>query len=157
MPDYAGAKAAIRARLAANWATTPITYQNEPPRGQNDDPPAPWPPRDGDGFPLSWVNLEIAGTGSRIVGQGTPGNHVWRYDGIIYVHVFTPINTGIELGDQYAVAIGEIFRAAKFYDTTPGFCVRSLAPSIDDAESGDDNGNWSRTTMHCDFTYWHRG
>ncbi|NGO50428.1 hypothetical protein [Allomesorhizobium camelthorni] len=150
MPDYAGAKAAIRSRLETNWTTTRITYQNETPAD-------PWPPVDGSGVLQPWANLEIVGSGSRIVGQGTPGNHVWRYDGIIYVHVFTPVGAGIELGDQYAVAIGEIFRAAKFYDATPGFGVRTLAPSIDDADSGDDDGNWSRTTMHCDFTYWHRG
>lgn len=150
MPDYAGAKAAMRARLAAGWTTTRITYQNETPAD-------PWPPVDGNGVLQPWVNLEIVGAPSSIVGTGTRGNHVWTYQGNIFVHVFTPVGSSDEMGTQYAVAIGELFRAAEFYNATPGFCVRTLAPSIDDGDSADDDGNWFRTTMSVDFTYWHRG
>lgn len=150
MPDYPGAKAAIRARLEANWSTTRITYQNE-------TPAEPWPPMDVNAVLQSWVNLEIIGTGHWIVGIGVPGNRVWRYDGDILVHVFTPVGSGLDLGDKYANQIGEIFRAKQFYNEVPGFGVRTLAPSIDDGGSADDDGNWFRTTMTCEFTYWHRG
>ena len=52
---------------------------------------------------------------------------------------------------------GEIFRAAKFYDDGLGSYVRTLAPQVDGGGSGSDDGKWFRTTMTCDFTYWHRG
>ena len=150
MADYAGAKAAIKSRLSTNWTTTRITYQNE-------DPAEPWPPKRANESPAPWVNLEITGTGSQIWTFGTDGNRGWRYDGIIQVHVFVPTGEGIELADQYAVTIGEIFRAAKFYDDGLGSYVRTLAPQVDGGGSGSDDGKWFRTTMTVDFTYWHRG
>lgn len=150
MADYAGAKAAIRARLETGWTTTRITFQNE-------QPASPWPPVNGDAEIVPWVNLEVVGTGSQIWTFGTEGNRGWRYDGLIYVHVFTPVNTGEAIANQYAVAIGELFRAAKFYDEDPGSYIRTLSPQVDDGDSGSDDGNWFRVTMTVDFTYWHRG
>lgn len=150
MPDIAGAKAAIKARLDANWATTRITYGNA-------QPADPWPPVDGSGVLVPWVNLEIRSLDSEIAGTGTPGNHVWKYYGLILVHVFVPVGSGTELADQYAATIGEIFRAKEFYNSTPGYAIRSLSPNNDDGDSASDDGNWFRVTMTCPFTYWHRG
>jgi hypothetical protein len=147
--DYAGAKAAIRSRLDAGWTTTRITYQNE-------DPAEPWPPVRGNGSPAPWVNLEIVPAGSQIWTFGTDGNRGWRYDGFINVHVFVPVGEGIELADTYAVTIGELFRAAKFYDDGTGNYIRTLAPQVDGGGSSDDDGKWFRVTMTVDFTYWHR-
>lgn len=150
MADYAGAELAIRARLEANWTANRITFQNETPAD-------PWPPVDGDGILLPWVNLEIECFNSEIFGQGRPGNHVYRYDGLIQVHVFTPIGTGPEVGKQIAVDIGEIFRRKKFYDDTPGCCVRTEDPYPEGGNSSSDDGAWFGTTMTCAFVYWHRG
>ena len=149
MADYAGAKAAIRSRLEDNWTTTPITYQNE-------EPEQPFPPKRGNGSLAPWVNLEIIGAGSGIWTFGTPGNRGWRYPGEIHVHVFVPVGEGIEQADQYACDIGEIFRAAKFYDDDAGCYVRTLSPQVDGGGSGDDDGKWFRVTMTVDFNYWHR-
>jgi hypothetical protein len=151
--DYAGAKAAIRARLAGAWTTTRITYQNE-------QPAAPWPPVTGSGTNAvlqPWVQLEIKDLGSQIWEFGTATNRGWRYDGIIYVHVFVPVGTGDATAEQYAVQIGEIFRAAKFYDDGLGSCVRTLSPEVGNGGPGDDDGNWFCVTASVDFTYWHRG
>ncbi len=150
MPDFAGAKAAIRSRLEAGWTTTRITYQNE-------TPAAPFPPTGAGAVLVPWVNLEVEGGEAEIVGTGTPGNHVWTYEGTIMVHVFVPIGSGDALATQYAITIGELFRAAQFYDSTPGFAVRTLAPSVDPGGSADDDGLWFRVTMSVDFVYWHRG
>lgn len=149
MANFAGAKAAIRSRLEAGWTTTRITYQNE-------DPAEPWPPVRGSGSPAPWVNLEIISAGGGIWTFGTDGNRGWRYDGLIHVHVFVPVGEGIEQADQYADTIGELFRAAKFYDDGNGNYVRTLAPLPSDGGSGDDDGKWFRVTMTCDFVYWHR-
>ncbi|MER8615968.1 hypothetical protein NKG99_03805 [Mesorhizobium sp. M1409] len=152
MADYAGAKAAIREWLEDNWTTTPITYQNE-------DPEQPWPPLRTSGSPAPWIHLRIRDTGSRIWTFGTANNRGWRYDGQIIVHVFTPVGEGTAEADQCAVAIGEIFRAAKFYDDGLGSYIRTLAPEViggDNATESED-GKWFGVTMSVDFTYWHRG
>ena len=150
MADYAGAEAAILDRLQAGWTITTVTFQNETPAGD-------WPPVNDRGELVPWVNLEIECFGSEIVGQGKPGNHVYRYDGLIEVHVFTPAGSGKALGKEYAVAIGEIFRRKKFYDETPGCYVRTEDPYPAGGNSSSDDGNWFGTTMTCGFTYWHRG
>lgn len=113
---------------------------------------------DEDGVLLPWVNLEIIGSGSDLAGAGgLPGNLRWTYDGEILIHVFVPVGSEDEEATRLALAAGEVFRAKKFYDAVPGYYVRTLTPSIDDGDSGDDDGNWFRCTMSCDFTYWHRG
>jgi hypothetical protein len=154
MPDYAGAKVAVGARLAANWSTTPIVLPNRSkPDGWNQQ----WPPVDADALLLPWAHLEIVGAGSEIAGTGTRGNHLWHYFFDILVHVFAPVGEGQGRADTYANQIGEIFRAAEFYNDTPGYCVRTLAPAVDDGSKGDDDGNWWRVTMSVPATYWHRG
>lgn len=151
---YAGAKLAVRARLEAGWATTRIAVKNE-------TPAEPWPPTDPVSLePQPWVLLEIAGRGGRIFAQGQRGNHLWHYERTILVHVFVPKGAGDELATRYAEQIGELFRAAQFYDdVTPGAYVRCLTPSIDedDDSTADEDGLWYRRTVSIDMTYWHRG
>jgi hypothetical protein len=147
MPSYAEAKAAIEARLRAQWTTTPIAVENgkEVKKvDQNKDPSA-------------WVYLEIADAGSTQVGIGAPGNQLWVYDGLIHVHVFVPVGSGTSLPRRYADQIGDIYRAARFYAEAPGFEVRCGAPRTGDAGSGSDDGLWYRVTASIPFEYYHRG
>ena len=152
MPDYAGAVAAIRDRLAANWTTTPIAYQNLPFA-------APTDPNSGN--PSPWVFLEVIGNGSDLRTVGQPGNHDWTYRGHILCHVYVPVNDGIETAHAHAVALGEIFRAKQFYDASPPSCVRTgyggEGPRTDGGGTDADDGNWFRVTMTCPFEYYHRG
>lgn len=147
MADYAGAVAAIKQRLIDNWTATPIAFLNEgdPVQGDIDERPAPW------------VLCEIVGTDSELRGVGTPGSHVWRYFGLVRMHVYVPAGSGAEIGLQHAVALGEIFRAATFYNATAGHEVRTLSPSIDGPDSGSDDGKWFRVTATVEFQYWHKG
>lgn len=148
MGDYAGAVAAIKQRMADNWTTTPVGYQNEP------DPQT----MDGNGVPAPWVYFEVIGNTSDLRGMGRPGDHVWLYAGMIAAHVFVPMNTGTDLAQQLAVAIGEIFRAAAFYrDDATGSIVRTWSPRTDGGESGAEDGNWFRVTCRIPFEYLHRG
>lgn len=152
MADYAGAVAAIRDRLAANWTTTPIAYQNE-------TFTAPTDPNSGN--PSPWVFLEVIGNGSELRAVGAGATQEWIYRGHILVHVFVPINDGAATAQQYAATIGEIFRAAQFYDATAGHCVRSgyggEGPSTDGGGKDADDGLWFRVTMTCPWEYYFRG
>lgn len=152
MADYAGAVAAIRQRLADNWTTTPIAFQNETP------PTDPFPPIDPvTGNPAPWVMCEVIGTTSEIHAFGAPGNKVWRYLGLIHVHILVPVNYGADVAQGYAVTVGEIFRGAKFYDNGDGDYVRTWSPMTDGGGSDADIANTWRLTMTVDFEYFHRG
>lgn len=150
MPDIAGAMAAIEQRLADNWTTTPIAYANAVPQ-------QPWPPADGSGSAVPWVFIEVINTQSRGRAVGVPGNQFWLYEGLVSVHVFVPKDYGVADARTYASQIGEIFRNATFYNSTPGYQVRTLSPMIDGGGSGSEDGNWFRLTATIPFEYYHRG
>lgn len=146
MADYAGAVAAIQQRMRDNWTTTPIVFQNA--AGSYDpssDTTAPW------------VYFEVIGNQSELRGVGRPGDHIWLYVGLIAAHVFVPVNSGDALAHQYAVSIGEIFRAQGFYNNGSGSIVRTWAPHTDGGESDAEDGNWFRVTCRIEFEYLHRG
>ncbi|MBS7699171.1 MULTISPECIES: phage tail terminator-like protein [unclassified Chelatococcus] len=148
MADYAGAVAAIFARLQAQWTATPLAFPNGA-RPAELDPDT--------GLLRPWVYAEVIGAGSTIVGAGVPRDHVYVYDGLIKLHVFTPSGTDAAVGFQHAVALGEIFRTQEFYNETSGHCVRSWSPRVDDGGDGDSDGLWFRVTTTIPFEYWHRG
>jgi hypothetical protein len=134
MPDYAGAVAAIKARLVANWVTgdtptTLIVYVNE-------QPEPPFPPIDrASGNPAPFLICEVAGTHSDIYSFGSPGNRFFVYDGLILLHVLAPINEGTARAQQFAVAAGEIFRCQTFYVDANGSYLRTVAPNPPDGGS----------------------
>jgi hypothetical protein len=148
MADYAGAVAAMRSTFVTGWAArTPIAYQNEDFADQT----------------TPWVFFEVINSDSELRGAGTPGAHVWLYRGNIFVHVFVPLGYGSADAHTYAVAAGEIFRAKQFYDTTPGYAVRTgigpngEGPQTDGGGSDADDGNWWRVTMSIPFEFYYRG
>lgn len=156
--DYAGAVEAIAAKFVAEWVA------GDPPAprtriGRVNEPPAePWPPKDDAGKLQSWVLLSIEGVDADHPGFGTPGNQVYKYDGLIYLHCFAAIGQGDTALRALAVAGGEIFRAKLFYnDVTDGCYVRTWAPRIDGGGPGDDDGVWFRITATIPFEYYHRG
>lgn len=145
----------MQQRMRDNWSATRILCQN-------DTPDQPWPPRDEastqDPRPLApWVFFEVLGSSSGIRGVGMPGSHVWLYRGLILAHVFTETGKGSTIGQQYAVTIGEIFRAKEFYNSDPGACVRTWSPQTDGGDFSDFHGNWFRVTCSIPFEFYYRG
>ncbi len=148
MADYAGAVAAITARLKEQWGDrTPIGVLNEARPDLVDD--------NGDPVP-AWLFLEVVGAGSDIVGAGRPGDHRWVYDGLIQIHVFVPVGGGSAEAFRLATDAGEIFRAAEFY-RQDDCCVRSWSPRLDGGDGGSEDGMWWRVTATIPFEYLHRG
>src|SRR4051794_25181820 len=100
MASFAGAVAAIRARLTAmRPVELPIAYPNEA------DPDF----TNANGELAPWLFAEVSGAGSNIRGVGVPGDHVVVDDGLIILHVMVPTGTGS--ADAFAIAgdLGEIF------------------------------------------------
>ena len=146
MSDYAGAVAAIKERFVEAWTETPIAFANQ------DPPQEPWPPASG-----AWIYFEVIGNGSDMRSIGVPGDHMWTYRGNIFAHVFVPVGYGVEEPQRLAVAAGEIFRAATFYDDGQGSKVVCISPQVDGGGSDADQGNWFRMTATVPFNYYHRG
>jgi len=161
MPDYAGAVAAIKARLVSQWVdgsgnpTSLIVYVNKQP-----DPP--FPPIDPNtGNPAPFLVCEVSGTKSDPYTFGNLGNRFFVYDGLILLHVLVPIDEGDARAQQLAVNAGEIFRAATFYIDANGSYIRTIAPNPPDGGSaanieGIQAGNTFRVTVSCSFQYFHR-
>lgn len=161
MPDYAGAVAAIKARLIEQWVDgsgnpkTLIVYVNKQP-----DPP--FPPIDPNtGNPAPFLVCEVSGTKSDPYTFGNVGNRFFVYDGLIILHVLVPIDEGTDRAEQLAVTAGEIFRAQTFYVDANGSYIRTIAPNPPDGGSaanieGVQAGNTFRVTVSIPFFYYHR-
>ena len=159
----AAAKAAAKAVLSTNWATTRIAYQNETP----DDP---WPPQStppGSSFPQMepFVFFEmVTMPGQQIRGVGLPGDHLSQTQGMIYVHVLVPTGSGEETATQYAEAIGEFYRTNVLYEDD-GCYLRTWVPRVDEGGdagaaseiAGVNTGSWFRCSMSVPFVYYHQG
>ena len=132
--------AAIEARLAANWTTTPVFLADE-----INDPPEP---------PSPFVVLEFPGGFSRQYTIGSPGSNVWLEEGAFMIHVMVPV--GIDPGSglpwrkvarNYAETIAQIFRGQTF--ATSVICYAPLPPQ----ESERANGNYWGVSFGVPFHY----
>lgn len=161
--DYAGAKAAIIQRFLDNWVSgpnllTPVGYVNsvDPTIVDEDGDPRTTP------WNSTWVMIEVVNSGSRIEAFGSIGNNNVVYYGLIKGHVFVKTGDGTADADAKALAIGEIFRDALFYDNvTAGCFVRSgyrldEQPRIDGGDASSGDGNWFAVTATIPFEFWTR-
>lgn len=147
MADFAGAKAAIKAYLAANWSDFAVVWPKEKRPSLVDV----------DGNPVAcWIYGQIVGTRGQIRGVGVPGDHVVVDDGLIQFTAFVPADTGLDFSDIQATALGEIFRVKQFYDAEPGTCIRTWTPSVGDDSADADSGMWVGVTVTIPFEFWHR-
>lgn len=154
-PTYGGAKAAIVARLRAAWADkTPIKAENDVLRNAA---LAQVEATDPDGRSVPWVSVEVQSAGSTQISFGFPGNNQFVSDGFIRAHVFVPVGWGTGKCDELADQAGEVFRNAEFYNSTPGFAVRSWAPDVVTHGESSDDGQWWLVTASIPFEYLHRG
>jgi hypothetical protein len=142
MADLAAVYSAIKAKVSAEWHTTPVGFLNEV------DPVS----ADANGVPAPWVLVEIANSTDQVRGMGKPGDNVWAADGFISFHVFVPLNTGSDLAVQYATALGELFRGQQFYASGPSV-ARAWGVRVSPGDSGSDDGNWFRVTSTVEWTF----
>lgn len=78
-----------------SWTTTPIRWENEP-----YDPTA------------EFVDVEMTGTayGQQSIGASTQAANRWDEEGVLWLHVLVPINTGGSLARTHAKALADKFR-----------------------------------------------
>jgi hypothetical protein len=161
MPDYAGAVAAIKARLVAQWidgSNNPLTLVVF----ANKRPEPPFPPIDPQsGNPQPVLVCEVAGARGEPYSFGNTGNRFFRYDGLIVLHLLVAIDEGADRAEALAVQAGEIFRAVTLYQDPNGSYVRTIAPNPPDGGGqaqleGADAVSLFRVTVTVPFQYFHR-
>lgn len=129
---------AIRARLAANWATTPILYENL------DEGLI----KTSGVMPASFVVCEIICFDNNPADIGSPDTPRYRTEGTIRLHILTPGNRGDGLGLEYADTLAAIFRGKEFSGV-----VCSGAGLRGGGEKADAAGNYWRMVVGVDFHY----
>ena len=160
MPDYAGAVAAIKAKLVAGWVTggnptSVIVYPNK-------QPAQPFPPIDSvTNNQAAFLICEIVGLKSEPYSFGSSGNRFFYYSGLILLHAMVPIDDGTANAEAMAVNAAELFRTQLFYVDANGSYIRSGAPNQPDGGSsssieGVQAGNCFRVTCSVPFSYFHR-
>lgn len=148
--DVAGALAAIEKRISDNWTTTPVAYENKRPEGE-------WPPVDPvTKAAMPWVYCELIDVPAGIVGFGTPSNQTVADGGIIKMHVMVKKGSGLKAARENAVALGELFRQQKFFDTDPTAYVRTYTPTVGRSDLVSDDGNWVGMACSVPYDFFHR-
>lgn len=102
--SYEAERADIENRFATLWgATTPVAYSNV----------AFKPPADAE-----WARLTILDNTTDEIGIGQPGAQLYRFQGLIVVSLFAPLNKGEKRARQLADQVFQIFKAADFGSVT---------------------------------------
>jgi len=99
--SLATARRDIEKRLADNWGTTAIAYDNvdfSPPQG------------------AAWIRLALLDGDAFRVTIGNPGTH--RQTGIILLMIFVPLSEGTHVVRQYADTLSALFRDVQFNGIT---------------------------------------
>ena len=101
---YEVERADIEGRFATLWgSTTPVAYSNV----------AFTPPADAE-----WVRLNILDNTTDEIGIGQPNAQLHRFQGLIVVGIFTPLNTGEKRARQLADQVFSMFKSADFGSVT---------------------------------------
>jgi hypothetical protein len=98
--SLATARRDIEKRLADNWGTTPIAYDNV-----QFSPPA-----------TSWIRLSILDGDAIRKNVGNPGCH--RQTGVIMIQIFVTENEGTNVARQYADTLSALYRDVTFNGIT---------------------------------------
>lgn len=132
---------AIRGKLEAAWASTPIAWPNE-------DFARPEPGAD----QSHWVAVIMTGTlyGQESIGESVQADNRWDEEGILWLHVFSPVGAGERTQRQYCKQLADIFRGLTLLNGSLEFGDASIASG----ELGDDDGAWWRISVDVSWRRW---
>ena len=120
MSGFAAERQAIEARMAANFNTIPVRYENAPFRE----------------IKTAYCALFVRrGDGHQITLGPVPQLNRWA--GLIIVQIFVPEDTGTHAAAGYADSIADVFRRQEFSVTGSGL-IRCRVPNVQ--EVGTRNG-----------------
>lgn len=128
----------ISTRLTAEWTTTPLVFENEP--------------YELPGVPEPFIYVEVFGDDFDQVEVGEQGKNMWQEQGVAYLHVMVPNDTGSSVARTYAKQLLNLFREQQIGS------IRTVKMSIGQGQPGRPFANyWAMTTTmwwaRYDFTY----
>lgn len=128
---------AVRARLAANWATTTIyNVTNEFPNPTEES---------------AFVALEFPGGFEEQASIGSPGSNIYRETGTFLIHIMVPAGTSDDTVTEYADTIRTIFRGQQFSGVR---CYAADPPASGNGAGPIDlDGNWFGATVSVDYDF----
>lgn len=128
--SFAAERAAIESRLAANWTTTSIKFENtrfEQPRE------------------TAWIACYILNGDGNQISLGD--NPLHRYAGVIMVQIFVPESSGTQTARGYADTIAAIYRRQQISNGSSG-TITCRTPSI---SQGIPKDGWYQINVMCPF------
>jgi len=99
--SFESIRSAVAARLATNWTTMPIAYENRDFT----------PPTSG-----GWIELTVIGNTGQTLGIGSAV--MVRDTGLISINVYTPEGSGTATGRGYADTLAALFEHERFSGIT---------------------------------------
>ena len=131
--SLATARRDIESRIAANWATTPVVFDN-----------APYSPQAGQ----TWVRVQIFEEDVQRINIGNPGYH--RVTGLIIMSIYVPIETGTQTARTYADTLAALFRDVQFNGIT---CREAVPATIGEITAKGSETGWFQYDISVRF-YW---
>lgn len=125
------AREAIYQAFSTAWgATTPVAFDNE-----KFDPPSNAP----------WVRLVVRHLVRQQNSMGGVGSRRWRSNGLVFVQVFVPLNTGIRSSDSLAQTVRTTLEGIQL--SGPVWFNDALVREV-----GESDG-WFQTNVEAEFVY----
>lgn len=130
---------AIEAYLSANWAATPISFENQPfSRPASDN-----------GAAAPFIALEITGTlyAQQSIGESAQAANRWDEEGQLWLHVYVQTDTGSSIARRYAKQLADLFRGLRLV----GDNLEFMDASIGMGQPGDDDGVYWSVSVEIDW------
>jgi hypothetical protein len=124
---------AIKSYLQSNWTTTPLRFENET-----------YAP-DGTAF----VAVEMTGNfyGQESFGASTQAANRWDEEGVLWLHVLVPMNTGGSTVRTYAKSLADLFRGQRLLSDSLEF----MDAFIGRGQGGHEDGAYYRVSVYINW------
>lgn len=128
--------AAVRALLDDDWTACAVAYENE----------SFTVPETTEG-PQPWMMIEMTGRlfEQVSIGAGTRDANRWREDGMLWLHVYAPVNTGSATARTLIHSAVDLFRGTDLGTAT------FIGAAIGVGEAAEANGTWWRISASIEF------
>lgn len=115
------------------WTTTPIRWENEPytPTG------------------VEFIDVEMTGTAyaQQSIGASTQAANRWDEEGVLWLHVLVPINTGGSLARTHAKSLADLFRGLTLLSNSLEF----REAFIGRGQTGFEDGAYYRLSVYINW------
>lgn len=124
---------AIKTYISSSWTTTPVRFENEPL----------------DPLPDNFVEVEMTGTfyGQESVGASHQKDNRWDEEGVLWLRVLVPINTGGSTVRTYAKSLADLFRGLLLLNDSLEF----RDAFIGKGQPGHENGTKYAVTVYINW------